>query len=611
MSMRHGRLTSILAGIICSVVLLLIGGSFAGAQAAKTPTQYGPIKGNDSLWSIAKRLRPNERISVEEMAQRLFEHNPSAFLNNNRNHLKPGAMLYVPPELLATAQKTGQADKENKENKEKNKKEKDIDAPALKALQSQLDRLQAENQQLKTRLEGLSDAEGRLHKLQQQNSYQSDQIKALRQELEEAKTLAVKEQPPTPTHAKPVTVPMPAKTPESPPVTVAPLDTPVESVPMPVETTTSPTDRGIPVYAWLGAGGAGLILAGLVGLGIRRRRVNPESAAVATQKITSRKGNQGKGNQETREDNTESLGSVEVLLTQADIELAKQNLKSARALLQRAQAMAPNNPEIRLRLLEMHHQAKEVNVFDSEAKALHAILPDTAHPIWQKVVAMAQDLNSQHPLFAMPVFARGAERISAMDIDAGEDEAGYFHGNAAAGDQNPDRAIEDDDAALLPPTEMSDLGLDEVGYLFHDPSVIAEDGVDALAMAQPGQASIMTGEADFDPLAVHDEPDESLPKISAVEEPDEAMGLDDVVKINPDDGAFESPAAPALLGDDDSYFAAYSPEMLSDEVSTKLELAQAFLDMGDHDQARDILQEVLADGAPHQRQQANELLAKL
>jgi pilus assembly protein FimV len=48
-----------------------------------------------------------------------------------------------------------------------------------------------------------------------------------------------------------------------------------------------------------------------------------------------------------------------------------------------------------------------------------------------------------------------------------------------------------------------------------------------------------------------------------------------------------------------------------DEVSTKLDLARAYLDMGDHDGSRDILQEVLADGNDEQKQEANDLMKKL
>ena len=48
-----------------------------------------------------------------------------------------------------------------------------------------------------------------------------------------------------------------------------------------------------------------------------------------------------------------------------------------------------------------------------------------------------------------------------------------------------------------------------------------------------------------------------------------------------------------------------------DESTTQLELAQAYIDMGDESGAKDILAEVLNNGSDEQKQQADELLAKL
>lgn len=49
----------------------------------------------------------------------------------------------------------------------------------------------------------------------------------------------------------------------------------------------------------------------------------------------------------------------------------------------------------------------------------------------------------------------------------------------------------------------------------------------------------------------------------------------------------------------------------TDESNTQLELAQAYIEMGDESGAKDILAEVLNNGNDEQKQQANELLAKL
>ena len=49
----------------------------------------------------------------------------------------------------------------------------------------------------------------------------------------------------------------------------------------------------------------------------------------------------------------------------------------------------------------------------------------------------------------------------------------------------------------------------------------------------------------------------------------------------------------------------------ADEVATKLDLARAYIDMGDTDGARDILDEVLQEGTDAQREEASTLLGRL
>lgn len=65
--------------------------------------------------------------------------------------------------------------------------------------------------------------------------------------------------------------------------------------------------------------------------------------------------------------------------------------------------------------------------------------------------------------------------------------------------------------------------------------------------------------------------------------------------------------ADAALGDDDDF------DFLSgtDEAATKLDLAQAYIDMGDSDGARDILNEVVSEGSAEQKSEAEEMLSRL
>jgi pilus assembly protein FimV len=48
-----------------------------------------------------------------------------------------------------------------------------------------------------------------------------------------------------------------------------------------------------------------------------------------------------------------------------------------------------------------------------------------------------------------------------------------------------------------------------------------------------------------------------------------------------------------------------------DEVGTKLDLAKAYMDMGDQESARNILSEVAQEGSQDQQREANELMRQI
>jgi pilus assembly protein FimV len=52
-------------------------------------------------------------------------------------------------------------------------------------------------------------------------------------------------------------------------------------------------------------------------------------------------------------------------------------------------------------------------------------------------------------------------------------------------------------------------------------------------------------------------------------------------------------------------------ETSEDEVGTKLDLAQAYIDMGDFEGAEDILQEVIEEGDEEQKTSAEKMLKNL
>jgi pilus assembly protein FimV len=76
---------------------------------APTPGQYGPVAPGQTLWSIANAVRPDTSISVNQMMVALLRANPEAFAQENVNRLKQGSVLRVPGQDEATRLSATQA----------------------------------------------------------------------------------------------------------------------------------------------------------------------------------------------------------------------------------------------------------------------------------------------------------------------------------------------------------------------------------------------------------------------------------------------------------------------------------------------------------------------
>lgn len=88
-----------------------------GPKEFDTPTQtrLGPLTPADTLWRLAEQSRPDRRINMYQMMYALYQKNPDAFLEENFNHLKPGAYLLIPTirEILAVDAIEAQRKSEN------------------------------------------------------------------------------------------------------------------------------------------------------------------------------------------------------------------------------------------------------------------------------------------------------------------------------------------------------------------------------------------------------------------------------------------------------------------------------------------------------------------
>ena len=69
---------------------------YQSLPAASTSADQYRVQKNDTLWSIANRMRPDSSISVEQMMLALVRKNPEAFIRENTNGVKRGYILRTP-----------------------------------------------------------------------------------------------------------------------------------------------------------------------------------------------------------------------------------------------------------------------------------------------------------------------------------------------------------------------------------------------------------------------------------------------------------------------------------------------------------------------------------
>ncbi|WP_349746657.1 FimV/HubP family polar landmark protein [Pseudomonas frederiksbergensis] len=160
------------------------------------------------------------------------------------------------------------------------------------------------------------------------------------------------------------------------------------------------------------------------------------------------------------------------------------------------------------------------------------------------------------------------------------------------GDASPETLAEDDFLLSLD-DDLKDLPVAEAPTVTEAPKV-TEAPLDDLELP-----------ADFD-LSLADEMDATPDKPDAFE--------NELNDVNAElDRLSQSLGEPSFTEED--AFASSDDELdfLSgaDEVATKLDLAQAYIDMGDNDGARDILNEVVTEGDAGQKSEAKEMLSRL
>ena len=368
--------------------------------------------------------------------------------------------------------------------------------------------------------------------------------------------------------------------------------------------------------------------------------------------------------EEVLSDSTEEETPTDDVIAEADVYLAYGIYQQAEELLVQAIADNPERDDYRLKLAETHYASKNAEAFAEVANEIKKRTDDIDSPLWKKMMSMGQDLCADNPMFqGSMVGGLDADAMApdapSMDFDLGDDEA-----------DAPDLDLSLDDTALELPDVDADatvVNVDETATA--EPAdelefdISETDAVEASDTADEFSLDIEASELDIEsPEAASDDADESidmgdlgleLDDESAAEETLDVGGIDLDFGLEDDSAADTAEAEEDISLDLSDEVAAMDDESLDielveevdvetaevetaevetaevssdatddddfdlsslgdvDEVSTKLDLARAYHDMGDNEGTRGILEEVLADGNDEQKKEANDLMAKL
>ena len=625
------------------------------SETADTPRSGNRymVKRDETLWQIASAGKP-QGLSVQQAMLEIQRVNPEAFINGNINQIKAGYIIYLPaagevssddlaraldevreqnqewrtargaPGVTAAATLRVSADSSADTPTRSSDAEGSVDAPsrsedlAASAGSTQSSVMDAAagdvaeatpvgessgSSQLAAQLDAMAT---RLDTLEQIVSLKDEQIATLEQALREAREAAA----------------VAAATPAPAPVVTA---TPPAQTSSPATSTRAAETGGIP---WLPISGGLLALVAAIVLFLRRRSKNedmdtggrtaqakqqddddvfagvnlttesfedddsldldaepaaaatpaaeeedePEVADETTAEAHSRGGSRGYG--ERKHDDYIDEGAGGDALAEADIYIAYGRYLQAIELLETAISSDPGNGAYRVKLIELYVDMGE------EASATEQLEELRKHGSPDSIARGEALLGAGASTAAASSFMGDAPEKPAPTLDLGEEldlepaspDADMADVSDALELSLEDAQAEDSVFESAPPTDDEDVETIEFAHL-----EIEEDS--------PLDGS--GGELDFGSA------DEELDLSDALISGEEDV-LQDAAPAS-DDGEHEE----LLIAED------------ADQMATKLDLARAYIDMGDSEGARGILEEVIEKGTEEQQQESRELLARI
>lgn len=286
-------------------------------------------------------------------------------------------------------------------------------------------------------------------------------------------------------------------------------------------------------------------------------------------------------------------------IAEAEVYMAYGRDAQAEEILKEAISNNPDRHEIRVKLLEIYAAQRNTVTFEAVAGELYAALGSKSSPLWDKTCEMGRSIDPTNPLY-------GGVQSSAAPAATVAATAAVAGGAVAFADESAPKPVADAqpaapveiEAASEPELEPEPEGVTASGPLEF------ESAGHVLNFDSPSEETVTpeSGYVEMDTLGL----DFDLPDLDVPATADDTLKLDlGLDEDNGPDSKFDFSGLDLDLGE------AGGNDLELDEVGTKLDLARAYVEMGDKEGAREILNEVLAEGSDKQKSDAKGMLSSL
>ena len=303
-------------------------------------------------------------------------------------------------------------------------------------------------------------------------------------------------------------------------------------------------------------------------------------------------------------------------IAEAEVYIAYGRETQAEEILREALKRQPERQAIRLKLLEIYSGRKDTVAFGQMAREMHD-MTGGLNEEWSKVVQMGAALDPDNALYGdgtadlaapSPVASPAAD-VGGMAAAGAAAVAAGVAGMAAAAEP---RHVEPEAPAVSSPSMDEGLAFDG-GY--NKPAAEAESKpVQTFQSTRSGPLSAMPGvelpSLDLDAPLDLDEGPSTVTDLNIDTTITESLDMGHESGSEGDGlGAIGLDLSPSTISGPITMSGAASSQW--QEMASKLDLASAYVEIGDKEGARELLEEVINGGDAAQQQRARELLADL